>query len=79
MKIMCVFETSIENVFESNRQLAALPKPDAKIISNEAPFAQYQLFWLDDNFRQYFEATILSKKNIENECSKKHLCKNYMN
>ena len=70
MKKMCVLETSIANVFESNRQLAALPKPDAEIISNEAPFAQYQLFWLDDNFRQYFEATMLSKKNIENGCSK---------
>ena len=42
----------------------ALPTPDAKVISTQAPFIQYEQFLLDKNFRQYLGTIMVSQKNL---------------
>ena len=36
--------------------------PDAKIFFHDAPYIQYEQFRLNDNFRQYLETIMTSKK-----------------
>ena len=55
-------------LFESRKVLASsittLPKPDAEILFNGAPFIQYEQILLDKNFRKHLETIRVSKKII---------------
>lgn len=65
-------------LFKQNRQLAAIAAQDAKIIFHEAPFIQYEQFRVNNNFRQYLETIMISKKVLQMAC-KKHLWKGRTN
>ena len=54
-----------------------IPSADAQIIFTKAPFIQYEQILLDKNLREYLERIMVSKKNIKNGSSKKHLQKTY--
>ena len=60
-KIMYTFETYLNKLFESNKQVATVTTSDAEIIWHDAPFIQYEKFRLNGNFRQYLE-TYCQKK-----------------
>ena len=55
-------------LFESRKVLASstttIPKPDAEILFNGAPFIQYEQILLDKNFRKQLETIRVSKKII---------------
>ena len=76
MKILCTFETDMKNLFQSNRQMAAIAAPDAKATFNEASFVQYEQIQINDNFRQYVKVIVISKKPFKwaykNHCYKNH-------
>ena len=57
-----MLETNMKKLFESNRQLNSAVALDAKIAFHDALYIQYEQFWLDDNYRQYLETTIVSEK-----------------
>lgn len=61
----CFLEADIAKLFKQNRQLAAIAAPDAKIIFHEAPFVQYEQFRVNNNFRQYLETIMISKKVLQ--------------
>ena len=58
---MYTFETYLNKLFESNKQVATVTTSDAEIIWHDAPFLQYEKFRLNDNFTQYLE-TYCQKK-----------------
>ena len=60
-------EKDMKRLFEPRKVLAsrsALPTPDLKIIFTKAPYIQYEQILLDQNFRQYLEIIMVSKKII---------------
>ena len=64
-RIKCHLEKNMKRLIESKKVLAAnsaLPSPDAKIIFRKALFIQYEQLLLDENFRQYLETIMASKK-----------------
>ena len=62
IKTICTLEIDLAKLFESNVKVANVAAPDAKIILHDTPFIQYKQFRLNDNFRQYSETSLLSKK-----------------
>ena len=87
-KIKCQVEVEMKKHFESKKKVSAIGASEAKIIFLKAPFIHYAQFLLDNNFRQYTETIMISKKdlkngnteispakNISNACKKgKHKC-----
>ena len=54
-----------------------LPTPDVKIIFTKAPFVQYEQILLDENFRQYLEKIMVSKKILRMGAQKTFMQKTY--
>ena len=77
-RIKCHLETEMKKLFESKKLTAtgsAIPSPNAKIIFTKAPFIQYEQLLLDQNFRQYLETIMVSKKFFAWELKKHQLKK----
>ena len=55
LKITCMLERNMKEIFESNRQLNPIADLDAKRLFHDAPFIQYKQIRMNDNFRQYLE------------------------
>ena len=60
--IICILETDLSKLFESNKLVTARVDPDAKIILHDAPFIQFENLKLSYNFRKYLETSVISKK-----------------
>ena len=62
LKIHCMFQTNMKQLFESKKKVNAIDAPDAQIVLVRAPYLQYEQILLTKNFRQYLEAIMLSSK-----------------
>lgn len=51
----------MNKAFESNATATTLGNRDSEIISYEAPSVQYEQIRLNDNFKQYFETSLISQ------------------
>ena len=70
-KIICTPETHLNKLFEPNKLVTAIADPDAKVIWHDTLFMQYEQLRLNDNFRQYLETSIISKKVFQTSVQQK--------
>lgn len=79
MKIICMLETKMNRLFESNKQVLALPstEPNAKIIYHVAPYIQYEQIRLNELHKQYLKTVLLSEKVYRTRLEKSLLKKFY--
>ena len=70
----------MKKLFESRKvQVSgtAISAPNAKIIFTKVPFIQYGQILLDENFRQYLETIMVSKKILRMGTQKTPIQKTY--
>ena len=69
----------MNKAFESNATATTLGNRDSEIISYEAPSVQYEQIRLNDNFKQYFETSLISQNFFKKKFKKKHHTKSLTN
>ena len=62
LRIKCHLEINMKKLFESKKKVTTVGTPGTKIIFKKAPFIQYEQILLGENFRQYLETIMVSKK-----------------
>ena len=62
MKIRLTIETDMKKLFETNKEVANISTLDAQIVLMKAPYLQYELIILAQNFRQHLESILFSAK-----------------
>ena len=62
LRIKCHLEINMKKLFESKKKVTTVGTPGAKTIFKKAPFIQYEQILLGENFRQYLETIMVSKK-----------------
>ena len=77
LKITCLLETNIKNLFELKKKSAVAGTPDAKIIFANAPHIQYKQFKLNNNCRQYIKTIVSSSKVLRMRIEKALLQKTF--
>ena len=66
LKTTCMFETDMNKLFESNRQLNSI------VAFHDVAFIQYKQVRLNDNFRHYLKAIMASEKFLRMGIPKTH-------
>lgn len=61
----------MNKAFESDATATTVGNRDSKIISYEAPSIQYEQIRLNDNFKQYFETSLISQNFFKKKFKKK--------
>ena len=59
--------------YTANVKSATICDPDVEIISRKAPYIKYEQIRVNDNFRQYLEAALVSNKVFRTEMKKNTL------
>ena len=56
--------------YTANVKSATICDPDVETISRKAPYTKYEQIRVNDNFRQYLEAALVSNKVFRTEIKK---------
>ena len=62
LKICCMLQTNMKQLFESKEKVNAIGAPHAQFFFVRAPYLLYEQIVLTTNFRQYLKTIMLSSK-----------------
>ena len=61
-KFIFILKSNMNKLFESKAKVTPMPRfPNVQILHHDTPYISYQQLSLDDNYKTYFNITLLSK------------------